>query len=126
MRQVINIQTAFKNAHQSDRLGEIDAVLLIGSCSIGEATFRSDIDLLVVLRNGPLHYGRVKEIRDRIEEAVLSEFLLKPLPIQLTVVLRSVFDTTEPAMLKALQLSQTLFECSDSGDIACRLEGLRK
>ena len=85
---------------------EIGAVLLLGSCSRGEATYRSDIDILIVLTGNKLTYGKVQEIRDGVEagfdangqKACLSE----PLPVQFTVVLRSALKSAEPAMKQAL------------------------
>src|ERR1700733_10849189 len=84
---------------------DILGVMLTGSCSSGQATYRSDVDLLVILRDGPLNFGRVREIRDTIEMGYRkqnrAEFLNDPLPIQITVVLKSVFSTSEPAMKEA-------------------------
>jgi predicted nucleotidyltransferase len=88
-------------------LKEVKGILLSGSCARGEATYRSDIDLLIILENGPLNYSRVQQIRDNIEQGLIAQskadLLDAPLPVQITVVLDSVFSTSEPAMRDALK-----------------------
>ncbi len=87
-------------------------VLLIGSCSRGTATYRSDIDLLFVLSaSSELTYGFVKKIRDDFEEGEET-----PLPVQVTVVRETVFDTDEPAMKQALRESEVLADLSGELD----------
>lgn len=86
----------------------VSGIVLTGSCSRGEATYRSDVDLLVILGLGPgaLNYSVTREIRDSIESHFkrldADELLRQPLPVEVTVVLESVFETQEPAMLDAL------------------------
>ena len=85
---------------------DILSVLLLGSCSRGTATYRSDIDILVVIDGEILNYGVVIANRDWIEaefekKAQLST-LTQPLEVQFTIVLKSVFNTSEPAMRDAL------------------------
>lgn len=82
---------------------EITAVLLFGSCARGSATYRSDVDLLVILCGSQLTYSKVQEIRDWCEKNIEAKLTQKPLPLQITVVLECVFRTTEPGMKQALQ-----------------------
>ncbi len=93
---------------------EIVGALLIGSCSSGTATYRSDIDILVVLKEGRLTYDRVKNIRDQFESHFQGigkeELLNKPLPVEITVVMSSVFSTIEPAMKGALSIAHILYD----------------
>ena len=88
------------------------------------ATYRSDIDLLVILKEGKLDYGRVKQIRDEIERhfsSVGAENVLRsPLPVECTVVLRSVFRTIEPAMKEALNFAVILSDFT--GELTQELE----
>ncbi len=58
--QVLNIAERLKVA---PLMQEILGVLLTGSCARGEATYRSDIDFLVILRDPPLNYSRVTKLR---------------------------------------------------------------
>jgi predicted nucleotidyltransferase len=90
--------------------GEIEGVLLSGSCARGEATHRSDIDLLVVLKSGPLNYSRVQRLRDALEEAIPAETLSAPLQVNFQFVLASVFETQEPAMAQALVEARILVD----------------
>lgn len=89
---------------------EIMGCLLIGSCSRGEATYRSDIDLLIVLCEGPLTYSRVRDLRDRFDEKWAASQGTSPLHCELHFVLRSVFETKEPAMRKALLTAISLID----------------
>ena len=86
-------------------------VLLIGSTSRGMATYRSDIDLLVVLKDGDLHFGRVQNLRDHLDHA-LADVADTPLPIHANFVLPSVIDTKEPAMQRALLSAIILWDPS--------------
>jgi predicted nucleotidyltransferase len=99
-KQVDGLQRYFPLA------GEIGAVLLVGSCSRGEATYRSDVDILVLLNTDKLTYGKVRDVRDRIEQGFASQgqeaLLTQPLPVQFTVVLASAITTSEPGMKLAL------------------------
>ncbi|MCM2322689.1 MAG: nucleotidyltransferase domain-containing protein [Oligoflexia bacterium] len=106
---------------------EISGALLTGSCSTGKATYRSDIDILVLLAEGPLNYARTRSVRDRLEatfkDAGRLELLEKPLEVQFTVVLESVFATREPAMRAALRSAHLL---SDAAGIQQKLKKLQK
>ncbi len=92
----------------------VEAIYLVGSCSRSTATYRSDIDLLVVLNVKKLTFTTVQAIRDEFENYFETighaNLLVLPLPIQITVVLDSVFATTEPAMLQALEKALPLFD----------------
>lgn len=85
------------------------ALLLIGSCARGTATYRSDIDLLIVARDCHLDYGRVVEWRNRIEGVLETNAVETVLPCQFTFVLSSVRTTSEPAMRQALAKSIVLY-----------------
>lgn len=98
-------------------------VLLTGSCSEGKATYRSDIDLLVLVKEGPLTYGQVCKLREQVER-VLGPKKQMPLPVEVHFVLPSVFETKEPAMKKALAAAQKL--CDPSGALKKGLESILK
>jgi predicted nucleotidyltransferase len=87
-------------------------IILYGSVARGHATYRSDVDLLVIIRQDTLTYSDVQLVRDLIEahfnQLGLSEILEAPLPVQLTVVRDSVFNSTEPDLQEAL-LSGIIF-----------------
>lgn len=85
---------------------DVSAVLLTGSCSRGEATFRSDIDLLFVLNKAAPTYSSIKQWRDLIESKVSGI----PLPIQAHFVSRLVEKTVEPAIRMAISDAQILFD----------------
>lgn len=87
----------------------VSEVLLIGSCASGTATYRSDIDLLFVLKSGSLNYSRVKKLRDILEQS-LGKSAEHPLRCQANFVLHSVYDTQEPAMKRALQEATLLYK----------------
>ncbi len=95
---------------------EAEGVLLTGSCSRGEATYRSDIDLLVVLKAGPLNYERVQKLRDCADRAFESDQASLVLKLEIHFVLPSVFETQEPAMIEAIRLSQVLVAIVPSFD----------
>jgi len=97
---------------------EILGVLLIGSASRGEATYRSDVDLLFVLKEAPLNYQRTVSLKRQIEPSLRQE----PLPVQLQFVLPSVFETTERAMREALARAIILID--PTGVLASRLSGI--
>lgn len=104
----------------TDALG----VLLTGSCSRGEATYRSDVDLLVVLATAPLNYSRVRTLRDRFEARLSRAAQESPLACEIHFVLSSVFETREPAMRGALKEAKVLSD--PTGELARRLEAFRK
>jgi predicted nucleotidyltransferase len=83
-------------------------VLLIGSASRGEATYRSDLDVLVVLRAGPLTFSRVQELRDLLDRETLGNLQDSPLEFQVQFALASVFHSEEPAMREALKHARVL------------------
>ncbi len=124
-QQIQNLQAGLARFQDENVAG----ILLIGSCSRGEATYRSDIDLLLILNEAQLKYDRVQEIRNSVElhfqRMGCQELLETPLPVQLTVVLKSVFTTQEPAMIEALQRAIVLWE--RDGTISSALkENIRK
>ena len=82
--QISEIRTRLAGA---DLRAELDEVLLVGSCSRGEATYRSYVDLLVILRNGPLNYRRVCRLRDRFDHEVLVNSQRHCLPVEVQFVL---------------------------------------
>ncbi len=81
---------------------QVEGVLLTGSCSQGKATYRSDIDFLVILKHPPLTYSRVCQLRDQIESKMSSERTQSPLGCEFHFVLMDVFSTREPAMAQSL------------------------
>lgn len=91
---------------------EFRQVLVIGSVSRGEATYRSDVDLLVILRQGPLNYARVQDLRRRLEEEVISGS--EGLEVQAQFVLPGVHQTTEPAMRQALREAWPLISAPEA------------
>lgn len=95
----------------------LDSVLLIGSASRGAATYRSDLDLLVVLREGPLQFERVRSLRDQFEREWLQH-IQSPLPFQVNFVLPSVRSTQEPAMRDALTKAIMLIDSKTPGNAA--------
>ena len=93
-----------------DVLEQAEGVLLTGSASRGEATYRSDLDLLVVLRQPPLSYERVVALRRRIEEAMPEGALERPLAADIHFILPSAFATEEKAMSAALNNAVILLD----------------
>ncbi len=102
-KQIENIATRLPKLLPEN---EVWGCLLIGSCSRGAATFRSDIDLLFILKSPPLDYERVSKLRDGLEK----QWDQDPLPIQCTFVLENVFSTSEPAMQQALKSAWVLWD----------------
>ena len=88
---------------------EILGVLLIGSCSTGQASYLSDIDLLIVLREGPLKYGRVCAFREQWDRVLLKKGSLS-LPVHTNYILPEAFQTHEPAMRKALRNAMIILD----------------
>ncbi|MGZ3769124.1 MAG: nucleotidyltransferase domain-containing protein [Bdellovibrio sp.] len=76
--------------------------VLFGSCCRGEATYRSDIDIMLIFDQKNLDYTFVQKTRDSIEEFFLKhnaqQLLNSPLPVEFQVVRSSVFSTTENEM----------------------------
>lgn len=90
---------------------EAERVLLTGSCARGEATWRSDVDLLVVLRLGPLTYSRVRSVRDAFDARVgaLSD---RPLPVQVSVMLAETLADPDPGTKLALRDAIAMIEAA--------------
>ena len=103
-KQIEGIVHLFQD--HADRL-DAEALLLIGSCSTGQATYRSDVDLLVILRDPPLTYDRVQKLRDLFDTLGMPEL---PLPVQIQFILPTAFETKEPAMATALKMAIALWE----------------
>lgn len=97
--------------------------LLIGSCSRGQATYRSDLDILVILQTGSLTYSRVQSLRDQFEQC-WSKSNAGPLPCQINFVLPTVFETSEPAMQNALRDAVILHD--SGGTLDRKLEPFRR
>lgn len=108
--QIVELQSVFSRFSDPHLLG----VLLFGSCARGEATYRSDVDILLVFETSHLTYGFVQSARDNVEKHFRNSgkelALSKPLPVQTTVVASSVFATNEPGMTQALTESLLLFD----------------
>ena len=86
-------------------LSEILAVLLVGSVAKGKATYRSDIDLLFILRKPAIKADDSHQIFERFSKNLSDN---SPLPVQIVVVGDSVFQTQEPAMKQNLKESIVL------------------
>ena len=91
--------------------------ILFGSCSKGRATYRSDIDILLVFDQEDLNFSMTHKTRNGVEEYFKSQkaegVLLSPLPVEFQVVRRSVFLTKEPEMLKNLKQGILLVDKQD-------------
>lgn len=108
---------------------QIEGVLLTGSCSRGEATYRSDVDLLFVVRDSSLiKFSEVQKNRDKLENFLnrmgKSTLLNKPLELQSIFVSLDVFETEEPAMSEAL--SKAIIFVDVSGEIMKALKQREK
>lgn len=101
--QMAHLKRLLGNYRQEHFLGAI----LFGSCCRGEATYRSDIDILLVFEAMDLNLAVVQKTRDLVEAFFIAHnaesTLQKPLPVEFQVVLFSVFSTQEPEMLKNLK-----------------------
>lgn len=95
-----------KSFFKKDILG----VLLMGSCARGQATYRSDIDCLIVLKYAPLTFARIKELREALEKHFRPSLLHRPLQCEFHFVLPGVFKTKEPAMRQGLMQSINLLD----------------
>lgn len=122
LQEPLNTQIEqLKNHFPTGLLGTtIEGVLIIGSVSRAVATYRSDLDILAVLCQPPLTYGRTVDLRDKIEKVIPSAVLSHPLPVQLHFILPAAFDTGEKAMFDALRSSFILL------DIGGRVAEMRK
>lgn len=102
-QQVTRLSQIIDHYQQKHFLGAI----LFGSCCRGEATYRSDIDILLIFETMDLNLTVVQKTRDRLEAFFQSQnaeaVLQKPLPVEFQIVLLSVFSTQEPEMLKNLK-----------------------
>jgi predicted nucleotidyltransferase len=108
--QVASQIAAVKATFVACRWPDVVALLLIGSCAEGTATYRSDIDFLVVMKTSfPLTYSQVVAYRDQIEQAMNTRQVPECLPCQFTFVLETVRLSDEPAMTAALRKSVTLY-----------------
>ncbi|MGE0525800.1 MAG: nucleotidyltransferase domain-containing protein [Bdellovibrionales bacterium] len=83
-------------------------VLLIGSCARGTATYRSDVDLLVILDQRAFKAHDVRAVQELLENQLQAHN--DPLPLQFVVVGKSVFQTQEPAMMGNLRDSLILYD----------------
>lgn len=95
------------------RLGEVltrDAqyfgFLLTGSCARSDATYRSDIDVLVILDEGELKAERVARLRENLESSMQPGVL----EVQFTFILKTSLNTSEPGLKQALHESALLAE----------------
>ena len=80
-QQIKGLITYFTSALQKD----INYVLLFGSCAKGTATYRSDIDILVILDTRKLTFKDVQTRRKQLEQENESLFF-EPLPVQLSFI----------------------------------------
>jgi hypothetical protein len=96
--------------------------LLVGSCASGKATYRSDVDVLVILKAAPLIYSRICALRDRFDQAWQKT---GPLDCHLNFVLTNVFETSDPAMKHALHGAVTL-TCHGGAELNKRLAAFRR
>lgn len=90
----------------------LERVILFGSCARGEATYRSDVDLMLVLAEGPLTFARSSALKERVESETESSGIRSALPLQLTCVLSSIDASQDPGTRDALQFSSILFQAS--------------
>ena len=75
LTEINSLSQAFASSRKVAILRQVESILLIGSCSRGQATYRSDIDLLVILKEGPLTYTRVRQLRDIFESELLDSIV---------------------------------------------------
>lgn len=101
--QITGIKNILNTFHQDLFVGAI----LFGSCSRGNATYRSDIDIMLIFEQNNLDFKFVQTTRDSVENHFFkhgSSTLLKtPLPVEFQVVRTSVFSSTEEEMKKNLR-----------------------
>lgn len=87
--QIRALTSSFPNAPGIMRL------YLFGSCARGEATYRSDVDLLAVQMEAPT-FARVAAIRDFVEAAFaksgMASVLSSPLPVQIQAIAEASED----------------------------------
>lgn len=105
-KQVRQVAKAFADSKQNDWV----ALILIGSASEGQATYRSDLDFLVIVSpDRPLNYGQVVAWRDELERLLAKKGVDSTLPCQFNFVKDSVRHSVEPAMRQALAGGLVLF-----------------
>lgn len=121
--QIETLHGAFAKTFPQSVLG----CYLIGSCARGEATYRSDIDLLAVINKPTPQFSDVQEIRDHFEQSLaklgFDSLAREPLPVQISIVGTTVFATQDPAMLQNLLEGIILFD--PNGSLAHRAKPSR-
>lgn len=96
----------------ASKLG-LSRILLIGSCAYGKATYRSDIDLLLVLENEKLSFATTRQKRDAIDALIARSGLKLPLELDIHCILPASLQTKEAGMRQALETSVVLFDSEE-------------
>lgn len=108
--QIAGIKNILSKFDQDFFVGAI----LFGSCSRGEATYRSDIDIMLIFDQSNLDFKFVQTTRDLVEGHFLahnsSKLLSTPLPVEFQVVRVSAFSSTEEEMKKNLHTGIVLVD----------------
>lgn len=108
--QIESLKTGLTQYAQKQFVG----ALLFGSCCRGEATYRSDIDILLVFEQISLNFSFVQQTRDAIEKHFtdrgLGNLLRQPLRVEFQVVRDSVFQTSDPVMKSNLEMGIILVD----------------
>ncbi|MGZ3746422.1 MAG: nucleotidyltransferase domain-containing protein [Pseudobdellovibrionaceae bacterium] len=109
-QQIQGIKAHLESFDQEFFLGAI----LFGSCSRAEATYRSDIDIMLIFDQNNLDFSFVQKTRDRIENHFsvhkLSHLLNEPLKAEFQVVRFSVFQSKEDEMKNNLKTGLCLVD----------------
>lgn len=101
--QISGIKAILNTFDQDSFVGAI----LFGSCSRGTATYRSDVDIMLIFEQNDLDFKFVQNTRDSVEHHFFkhgsSILLTTPLSVEFQVVRASVFSSTEEEMKKNLR-----------------------
>ena len=101
--QINELKKALSLYQQEGFLGAI----LFGSCALGNATYRSDIDIFLIFAIEKLDFSFVSSIRENVdgffEKINKREMLEQPLPVEFQVVRETVFLTSESEIKKNLK-----------------------
>lgn len=120
--QITKIQSLLSQYKQNQFAG----AMLFGSCSRREATYRSDIDVMLIFDQDELNFSFVQKTRDSVESffAVnqMSAVLIEPLRVEFQVVRINIFNSKEQATIKNLRQGQLLFD--SKGELKKMMEKL--
>jgi predicted nucleotidyltransferase len=113
LEQITKIQYVLSQYKQSHFVG----ALLFGSCSRGQATYRSDIDIMLIFAQDDLNFSFVQKTRDQAEwffaAHKMSEALCEPLQVEFQVVRNTIFNSKEPATIENLHHGKILVDPSE-------------